>query len=238
MRGFTREKGRLIPHSLCERCIHAVPSATTGCEWSEYGQPIDGWVVFQFDDPELDAYRNRVLLCPKYMAEGREELEGTFKVFHELGTAIVAQAVVDYRYALEKWERNKSKYMEALDRQAEMAELAIYKNELWQKYRKQQRSGIPALIRNTWSRMKKEREEWTQVYREAVSINSEIESCERFFRSDILDLYTDLSGDFIIRHITHQVREEQSWKLNRKTTKGFTYRGTNTSSETVNATGS
>ena len=228
MFGYTKEKGKMIPSSLCERCANAVPSATTGCEWSEFGQPIDGWVTFQFDDPGENEMRNRVMLCPKFDDTKCECPEGSFNKFREFSTAIVAQAVIDYRFALEEWERNKGKYIEAYDKRKEMDSLEEYKSALASRYRKRGTMDIHYFVRSIWENIRREYDEWLPVYRKAVRLNGVITSCERFFRSPVMDLYTDVSGDFIISQLNKQVKEDKSWKLNRKITRGYTYREINT----------
>lgn len=237
MNGYTKEKGKKIPLSLCERCVHAVPSATTGCEWSEYGIPVDGWTVFQFDDPELNRTRNRVMLCPKFSEEGRETLDAPFENFRALGIAIVTRAVVDYREALEKRERNKDLYESAISNHDAFVSMEEYKERLMARYQSHGRE-IRSLVRNAWANIRIESREWSDTFIEAQSVKQTITSCERFFQSDLISLYTDIAGDYIMDAINRQVKEEKSWQKKAKTTKGYTYRGTSTSSETVNATGS
>lgn len=238
MKGFTKKKGKMIPLSLCERCVHAVPSATTGCEWSEDGIPVDGWTVFQFDDPELNRMRNRVMLCPKFSEEGRETLDAPFENFRALGIAIVTMAVVDYRKALEKWERNKDRYEASIRNHEHFDAMAEYKERLMARYQRYGRPDICSLVKNAWANIRAESREWLNTFDEAQGVKQTITSCERFFQSDLISLHTDIAGDYIMDAINRQVKEEKSWQKKAKTTKGYTYRGTNTSSETVNATGS
>lgn len=65
--------------TLCEFCLNAVPNDTYGCEWSDFGEPVDGWkaIPTSFIDclmnkpsGEVDirtVHSYCVIKCPKFI---------------------------------------------------------------------------------------------------------------------------------------------------------------------------
>ena len=67
-----------LKSTLCWCCANAVPSLTTGCSWSMYLEPVEGWRADERALPCGDAYKSSYTVhwCPEYQREDRENETG------------------------------------------------------------------------------------------------------------------------------------------------------------------
>lgn len=65
------EKENKTPNaSICWNCRHAIPSVSTGCNWSKNFIPINGWDVIQNENEDIESYK--VKRCPCFEEDTAE----------------------------------------------------------------------------------------------------------------------------------------------------------------------
>lgn len=59
------------PKTKCWTCQNAVPNAEHGCNWSRYGEPVEGWTAQYNEILSNEAYKDTycVLACPEYVRD-------------------------------------------------------------------------------------------------------------------------------------------------------------------------
>lgn len=86
------ENKQIKKATLCWRCRHAVPSASTGCSWSRRFVPIEGWTAEKHQQKQSGSVYETycVISCPLFQKDGRNSADsckdGT-------GTASASQSI-------------------------------------------------------------------------------------------------------------------------------------------------
>ena len=63
--------------TLCWRCRHAVPSASTGCSWSRHFVPVEGWTATKHQQKQSGSVYETycVISCPLFQKGGRNSAD-------------------------------------------------------------------------------------------------------------------------------------------------------------------
>ena len=66
------ENKQIKKATLCWRCRHAVPSASTGCNWSRRFVPVEGWTAEKHQQKQSGSVYETycVISCPLFQKDG------------------------------------------------------------------------------------------------------------------------------------------------------------------------
>lgn len=201
------------PDSVCWECRHAVPSTSCGCVWSEYAIPIEGWETEIYKDKK-GMKRERILFCPEFEKDtGMEKLDGELNQFRGFALAIIRQAVVDYRQAYKEWLENEEKYETALKLMHDKNCVTPYYKRIAQRYRYNPRrpweeTDIYRLIWAAYRNIRMRYNPYKMTALSALNKQTVMQECERFFKSEEMEMYSEVTGDYILREIRSSVEKE------------------------------
>lgn len=106
------ENKQIKKATLCWRCRHAVPSASTGCSWSRRFVPVEGWTAEKHRQRSNGSVYETycVTSCPLFQKDSRNSADSCKD---DTGCIRIAEHILRgqmnrYRTALERYARTRS----------------------------------------------------------------------------------------------------------------------------------
>ena len=106
------ENKQIKKATLCWRCRHAVPSASTGCSWSRRFVPVEGWTAEKHQQKQSGSVYETycVISCPLFQKDGGNSADSCKD---DTGCVRIAEHILrgqmnQYRTALERYARTGS----------------------------------------------------------------------------------------------------------------------------------
>lgn len=125
------ENKQIKKATLCWRCRHAVPSASTGCSWSRRFVPVEGWTAEKHQQKQSGSVYETycVISCPLFQKDGGNSADSCKD---DTSCVRIAEHVLrrlqmnKYRSALQRYARSRS--------DNDLAQLKAVERELFTPY--------------------------------------------------------------------------------------------------------